>query len=59
MISASMQTQKFFGMRFDGGTYDTGSKIGFLMANVAYALERDELGHDLPLGDRGAAAPER
>ncbi|HZB61053.1 MAG TPA: UTP--glucose-1-phosphate uridylyltransferase, partial [Microvirga sp.] len=24
-------------------TYDTGSKIGFLMANVAYALEREEL----------------
>ena len=30
-------------MRFDGRTYDTGSKIGFLTANVAYALERQDL----------------
>ena len=25
-------------MKYEGETYDTGSKIGFLMANVAYAL---------------------
>ena len=31
-------------MRFDGAIYDTGSKLGFLMANVAYALEREDLG---------------
>jgi UTP--glucose-1-phosphate uridylyltransferase len=37
------QTQKFFGMKYAGKTYDTGSKLGFLMANVAYALERDDL----------------
>jgi UTP--glucose-1-phosphate uridylyltransferase len=37
------QAQKFFGMTYKGKTYDTGSKLGFLMANVAYALERDEL----------------
>jgi UTP--glucose-1-phosphate uridylyltransferase len=39
-----MATQKFYGMKYQGQTYDTGSKIGFLMANVAYALERDDLG---------------
>jgi UTP--glucose-1-phosphate uridylyltransferase len=39
-----MKDQKFFGMKYQGKTYDTGSKIGFLMANVAYALEREELG---------------
>jgi UTP--glucose-1-phosphate uridylyltransferase len=39
-----MKEQSFFGMKFEGQTYDTGSKIGFLMANVAYALERDDLG---------------
>jgi UTP--glucose-1-phosphate uridylyltransferase len=39
-----MKEQKFFGMKYEGKTYDTGSKIGFLMANVAYALEREELG---------------
>jgi UTP--glucose-1-phosphate uridylyltransferase len=37
------KSQKFFGMKYEGKTYDTGSKIGFLMANVAYALERDDL----------------
>lgn len=37
------EEQKFFGLRFDGRTYDTGSKIGFLTANLAYGLERPEL----------------
>jgi UTP--glucose-1-phosphate uridylyltransferase len=37
------QSQKFFGMKYDGKTYDTGSKLGFLVANVAYALEREDL----------------
>jgi UTP--glucose-1-phosphate uridylyltransferase len=41
-----MKNQPFFGMKYQGKTYDTGSKIGFLMANVAYALERDELSAD-------------
>jgi len=35
--------QSFHGVRFDGRTYDTGSKIGFLAANVAFALDRAEL----------------
>ncbi|HEX2137940.1 MAG TPA: UTP--glucose-1-phosphate uridylyltransferase GalU [Microvirga sp.] len=39
-----MESQKFYGMKYQGRTYDTGSKIGFLMANVAYALERDDVG---------------
>ncbi|MGO4526056.1 UTP--glucose-1-phosphate uridylyltransferase GalU [Microvirga sp. 2MCAF35] len=41
-----MKSQQFFGMKYEGRTYDTGSKIGFLMANVAYALEREELSAD-------------
>ncbi len=35
--------QPFFAVRFDGVIYDCGSKIGFLTANVAYALARDDL----------------
>ena len=35
--------QPFFAVRFDGTIYDCGSKIGFLTANVAYALARDDL----------------
>jgi UTP--glucose-1-phosphate uridylyltransferase len=38
-----MKEQKFYGMKYQGRTYDTGSKVGFLMANVAYALEREDL----------------
>jgi UTP--glucose-1-phosphate uridylyltransferase len=39
-----MERQTFYGMRYEGVTYDTGSKLGFLMANVAYGLEREDLG---------------
>ena len=39
--------EAFFAVRFDGDIYDTGSKIGFLTANVAYALDRPELAADL------------
>jgi UTP--glucose-1-phosphate uridylyltransferase len=35
--------QPFHAVRFDGTIYDCGAKIGFLVANIAYALERDEL----------------
>jgi UTP--glucose-1-phosphate uridylyltransferase len=38
------QTQDFFGYEFEGRIFDTGSKIGFLTANLAYALEREDLG---------------
>jgi UTP--glucose-1-phosphate uridylyltransferase len=37
------ESQAFHAARFDGAIYDCGSKLGFLMANVAYALDRDEL----------------
>ena len=38
-----MGSQDFFGMRYEGRTYDTGSKLGFLTANIAYALDRKDL----------------
>ncbi|RVU18709.1 UTP--glucose-1-phosphate uridylyltransferase [Methylobacterium oryzihabitans] len=41
------KTQDFFGLRYRGKTYDTGSKLGFLTANLAYGLQRDELREDL------------
>ena len=43
MIDAAQKTQPFFAVRFDGTIYDCGGKLGFLMANVAYALERGDL----------------
>ncbi|MGE3066279.1 MAG: UTP--glucose-1-phosphate uridylyltransferase GalU [Hyphomicrobiaceae bacterium] len=41
---ATRGQQPFYAVRFDGTIYDCGSKIGFLAANVAYALERPDLG---------------
>jgi UTP--glucose-1-phosphate uridylyltransferase len=37
----------FSGLRFSGERFDCGSKIGFLQANIAFALQRDELGQQL------------
>jgi len=37
------QTQPFYGLKFDGRSFDCGSKIGFLAANVSYALERADI----------------
>jgi UTP--glucose-1-phosphate uridylyltransferase len=34
----------FYGYKFDGRTYDSGSKLGFLVANIAYALDRKDIG---------------
>jgi UTP--glucose-1-phosphate uridylyltransferase len=41
---AEREQQPFFAVRFDGKIYDCGSKVGFLTANIAYALARDDLG---------------
>jgi UTP--glucose-1-phosphate uridylyltransferase len=37
------RTQSFHGVRFDGVTYDCGSRIGFLSANIAFALDRPDI----------------
>jgi UTP--glucose-1-phosphate uridylyltransferase len=37
------KTQPFYALKFDGRSFDCGSKIGFLAANVAYALDRDDI----------------
>ena len=35
--------QPFYGLKFEGRSYDCGSKIGFLAANVAYGLARSDI----------------
>jgi UTP--glucose-1-phosphate uridylyltransferase len=40
---ALAEKQPFHAVRFDGTIYDCGSKIGFLVANVVYALARSDL----------------
>ena len=42
MIRLAKQ-QPFYGLKFEGRTFDCGSKLGFLAANVAYALARDDI----------------
>ena len=36
-------SQAFHGVRFDGQTYNCGSKLGFLTANIAFTLGRPDL----------------
>jgi UTP--glucose-1-phosphate uridylyltransferase len=40
---ALAKKQPFYGLKFEGQSFDCGSKIGFLAANVAYALERPDI----------------
>jgi UTP--glucose-1-phosphate uridylyltransferase len=35
--------QPFYGLKFEGQAFDCGSKVGFLAANVAYALARPDI----------------
>ena len=37
----------FHGMRFEGRRFDCGTKIGFVAANVAFAVARDDLNGDI------------
>jgi UTP--glucose-1-phosphate uridylyltransferase len=38
------KSRPFAAYRFEGRIHDTGTKLGFLTANIAYALEREDLG---------------
>jgi UTP--glucose-1-phosphate uridylyltransferase len=42
MIRLAKQ-QPFYGLKFQGRSFDCGSKVGFLAANVAYALAREDI----------------
>ncbi|NIA72340.1 UTP--glucose-1-phosphate uridylyltransferase GalU [Pelagibius litoralis] len=43
-MARTIGRQPFHGLRFEGRRFDCGNKAGFLEANLAYALERDDLG---------------
>jgi len=38
-----LKRQPFYALKYEGRTFDCGSKVGFLTANVAYALARPDL----------------
>lgn len=42
-----IRQQTFTGVKYDGRVFDCGSKIGFLTANVVFALDRPDLADDL------------
>jgi UTP--glucose-1-phosphate uridylyltransferase len=39
--------QPFYGVKFEGQSYDCGMRLGFLTANVAYALDRPDIADEL------------
>ena len=41
-----LQQKGIYGWRFEGKRYDTGNKLGFLMATVEFALRRSDLGSE-------------
>jgi len=41
------KSQPFYALQFQGRSFDCGSKVGFLAANIAYALERKDLGPEV------------
>jgi UTP--glucose-1-phosphate uridylyltransferase len=40
---ALLKRQPFYAVKYEGRTFDCGSKVGFLAANIAYALSRPDL----------------
>ena len=46
-IATTIEHHPMHGLRFDGRRFDCGTKLGFVQANLAMALERDDLGDDL------------
>ena len=58
MITLS-KSRAFSAFRFEGRIFDTGTKLGFLAANVIYALERTDLGPALRKELRASLAADR
>ena len=38
-----LERQPFWALKYEGRAFDCGSKVGFLTANIAYALSRPDL----------------
>jgi len=45
-IKKMMATQPVFAYEFEGTRYDCGDKLGYIKANVEYALKDKKFGHD-------------
>lgn len=42
-----MKKQDFYACKYEATYFDTGNQLGYIKANIAYALERDDLKDDL------------
>ena len=45
-----LESQPFTAVKFKGDTYDCGDKVGFLLANLAFGLDRPEVAGALKQG---------
>lgn len=46
-MAVLMQTQPFHACKFSGKYYDIGSQIGYIKANIVYAMDREDLRDEL------------
>lgn len=46
-LSKLLEISSFYGLRFEGTRYDCGDKVGFLQANLAFALARDDMAPEM------------
>ncbi len=46
-LAATLDAGPFNGLRFEGQRFDCGDKAGFLEANIAFALAREDLGDEV------------
>ena len=46
-LARQLGSEPFNGFRFAGRRFDCGNKVGFLEANIAYALDRDDMRDDV------------
>lgn len=46
-MQSLLAEQAFTGVRFDGKRYDCGHKLGFIEANIAFALDREDMHDDV------------
>ena len=45
-IKQLLKKEKVYGFVFEGTRHDTGDKMGFLKANVEFALKRKDIGEE-------------
>ena len=46
-LAKMVNSTPFYGLRFEGRRFDCGDKVGFLEANLAFALDRDDMKTDV------------